>query len=198
MRQAAGSWLEGPTTGGSEPRGARLGLPAEGPGSLASPGARVGGFVVDAVVANLLAGLPAVFGAPVEAGSRGTAVLLAFLLQEFVLVSLTGATIGKHLFGIRVVRLDGDRLPWAWVLVRTLLLGLLVPAVIWDRDGRGLHDRAAGALTLRVGRAAPASSGPTQAVRRSTEPTRRPAGPAARTSARPAARKSNRRSGKRR
>ena len=33
---------------------------------------------------------------------------------------------------------------WPWVLARTLLLGLLVPAVVWDRDGRGLHDRAAG------------------------------------------------------
>ena len=79
---------------------------------------------------------------------RGYAVYAAFLLQEFVLVSVTGATIGKQLCGIRVVRAaDGGRSPWPWVLARTVLLGLLVPAVIWDRDGRGLHDRAAGALT---------------------------------------------------
>jgi uncharacterized RDD family membrane protein YckC len=30
------------------------------------------------------------------------------------------------------------------------LLLLLVPAVIWDRDGRGLHDKLAGTLLVRV------------------------------------------------
>jgi uncharacterized RDD family membrane protein YckC len=30
-----------------------------------------------------------------------------------------------------------------------MLLGLLIPAVIWDRDGRGLHDRAAGTVVIR-------------------------------------------------
>jgi len=34
--------------------------------------------------------------------------------------------------------------------LRTLLLLLLVPAVIWDRDGRGLHDKLAGTLLVRV------------------------------------------------
>jgi hypothetical protein len=55
------------------------------------------------------------------------------------------------------------------VLLRTVLLAFLVPAIIWDRDGRGLHDKAAGALTIRVGAptragarssAAPAASAP--------------------------------------
>jgi len=35
-------------------------------------------------------------------------------------------------------------------IVRTLLLFLLVPAVIWDRDGRGLHDRASGTAVVRA------------------------------------------------
>ncbi|HSP39564.1 MAG TPA: RDD family protein [Frankiaceae bacterium] len=152
-RQAAGSWLEGPAFQRTEPRGGRLGLPADGPGSLATPGARVAAFVIDGVVANLLAGVPYLFGVSYGPGERGYVVLAAFLLQEFLLVSATGASIGKQLCGIRVVRADGGRLPWPWVLVRTVLLGFLVPAVIWDRDGRGLHDRAAGALTLRVGKA---------------------------------------------
>jgi uncharacterized RDD family membrane protein YckC len=124
---------------------------------LASPGIRLAAFVVDSIVANLLAGLPYLFGVSYNAGERGYAVYAAFLLQEFVLVSVTGASIGKHLCGIRVVRAaDGGRLAWPWVLARTVLLGLLVPPLIWDRDGRGLHDRAAGSLTLRVGRAAAA------------------------------------------
>jgi uncharacterized RDD family membrane protein YckC len=35
-------------------------------------------------------------------------------------------------------------------LVRTILLMLLIPAVIWDRDQRGLHDRLARTAVVRV------------------------------------------------
>jgi hypothetical protein len=35
-------------------------------------------------------------------------------------------------------------------LVRTLLLCLGIPALIWDRDQRGLHDKAAGTVLVRV------------------------------------------------
>jgi uncharacterized RDD family membrane protein YckC len=34
--------------------------------------------------------------------------------------------------------------------LRTALLMLLVPAVIVDRDGRGLHDKAAGTVVVRA------------------------------------------------
>jgi uncharacterized RDD family membrane protein YckC len=172
--------MEGPAFERSEPRGSGLGLPPEGPGSLASPGVRLVAFVVDSIVANLLAGLPYLFGVTYGTGERGYAVYAAFLLQEFVLVSVTGASIGKHLCGIRVVRAsDGGRLAWTWVLARTVLLGLLVPAVIWDRDGRGLHDRAAGALTVRVGRApaaARAQAGAASAGTATAAPAPRPRG----------------------
>ena len=163
MRESAGSWLEGPTFQRGSARGGSLGLPADGPGSLASPGVRVGAFVIDAIVANLLAGLPYLFGVRYGPGERGYAVYAAFLIMEFVLVSTAGATIGKQLCRIRVVRVDGARLTWPWVLARTLLLGILIPAVIWDRDGRGLHDRAAGAITIRTGGAAESASGPSSA-----------------------------------
>src|SRR3712207_390325 len=110
MREAAGTWLEGPTLQRSGPRGSSLGLPEEGPGSLASPGVRIGAFVVDAIVANLLAGVPALFGVRYGPGERGYAVYAAFLIVEFVLVSTVGATFGKQLFRIRVVRAaDGGR-----------------------------------------------------------------------------------------
>ena len=34
--------------------------------------------------------------------------------------------------------------------LRTALLLLLIPALIWDRDGRGLHDKAAGTVILHT------------------------------------------------
>jgi len=155
VRRELGGWLEGPGLPSKEgtPPGERLGLPASGPGSLAGYGARFGGYVVDAVVANLLAGVPVLFGASYPASARGVVVLGIFLLQELVLVSLTGQTVGKRLFGFGVVRVPGcRRASFLSVLVRTLLLALLIPVFLVDRDLRGLHDRAAGTAPIRAPR----------------------------------------------
>ena len=40
--------------------------------------------------------------------------------------------------------------PGARALVRTVLLCLAVPPLIWDRDRRGLHDRAADTAVVNV------------------------------------------------
>ena len=37
-----------------------------------------------------------------------------------------------------------------WVVVRTVLLLIVVPALVIDRDQRGLHDRAANSITVRI------------------------------------------------
>jgi uncharacterized RDD family membrane protein YckC len=149
MARAIGSWLSGPPVPSDFQPGVRLGLPADGPGSVASIGSRVGAFVIDAIVANLLAGLPYVFGVHYSADLRGFVILGAFLLVELIFDVLYGQTIGKRLLGIRVIRVDGDGLgTFPWLLLRAVLLGMLVPAVVWDRDRRGLHDKAAGVVVV--------------------------------------------------
>jgi len=55
-----------------------------------------------------------------------------------------------RLCGIAVMRLDGGRVTLPAVVVRTFLLLLFVPAVIYDRDRRGLHDKAAGSVVVRL------------------------------------------------
>ncbi len=149
MARAIGSWLSGPPVPTDFQPGVRLGLPADGPGSVASIGARFLAFVIDGIVANLLVGVPYLFGVRYSANSRGFAILGAFLLVELVFDALYGQTVGKRLVGIRVIRADGDGLgSLPWLFVRTVLLGLLVPAVVWDRDRRGLHDKAAGVVVV--------------------------------------------------
>ena len=151
MGRALGGWLEGPGVPRGDIPGVRLGLPPHGPGSAAGFGPRLGAYVVDGVVANLLAGVPYLIGFRYDADARGIVVYLAFLLQAFLLVSLRGQTVGMRLLGIRVMRVrDGGRQGWPWIAARTLLLGLLVPACIWDRDQRGQHDRAAGTIIVRT------------------------------------------------
>ena len=157
MGRWTGSWLSGPGAAGigERPaagghRGDRLGLPAAGPGSVAGFGPRLGAFLVDSVIANLLVGLVYFAGIHPGPGQRGQLVLAGFLLQELVLVATAGSTVGMRMLGIRVVRVDGERPTLLMVALRTALLSLLVPALIWDADGRGMHDRASGTVVVRA------------------------------------------------
>jgi uncharacterized RDD family membrane protein YckC len=156
-----GSWLEGetPSTGGAH-RGARLGLPAEGPGSLARLGRRVAALAIDWVACLAIAA--AFFPAAGASGfflSQGDpmATLGIFALENVLLVGTVGNTLGHRILGLQVRRAgvppvtDAPAMPpnVLLALVRTVLLCLVVPAVVWDADGRGLHDRVAGTAIVR-------------------------------------------------
>ena len=125
-------------------RGASLGLPPSGPGSLASFGTRVVAYFVDAIAAALIAGL---FTAPQLPGNWS---LVSFaLLYVGTLVGL-GQTPGMRLTGLRIAHpRAGERLALWRAVVRTALLMLLVPALLVDADGRGLHDRLTGTAVVR-------------------------------------------------
>ena len=72
-----------------------------------------------------------------------------FALYTVLLVSLTGgATLGHRLFGLQVWKVRPGAFPLQ-VVIRTLLLCLVVPAVLTSRDGRGFHDVAAGTRIVR-------------------------------------------------
>jgi uncharacterized RDD family membrane protein YckC len=123
-------------------------VPDHGAGSVASFGARLFAFAVDAVLSVAVAVISG--RRPGEAG-YGLTVYVAFLLIELVFVSLAGQTPGMRVAGVVVVReRDHGRPSIRWVLVRTLLLATVAPALIPDKTGRPLHDRAAGTATLRT------------------------------------------------
>ncbi|WP_315093765.1 RDD family protein [uncultured Cellulomonas sp.] len=168
-RRDISSWLGGgfeepdPSAAGTEQgRGSRLGLPASGSGSLASLGRRVGALVIDWVACLLISGT--FFASDPDAFllSRGNpmATLGIFALENVLLVGSIGHTLGHRLVGLRVRRVFPGQASrdaaWATMapgflsaLVRTVLLCLVVPAVVWDADGRGLHDRVAGTAIVR-------------------------------------------------
>lgn len=126
------------------PRGASLGLPAEGPGSLAAFSTRIGAFLIDSLAAALIAGL---FTAPDLPGNWS---LLSFAVLTVAFLVIAGQTPGMRVLGLRLAHpRPGQRLaPWRAV-VRTGLLILLVPALLVDADGRGLHDRITGTAVVR-------------------------------------------------
>jgi uncharacterized RDD family membrane protein YckC len=134
-------------------RGERLGLPASGPGSIAEIGPRVVAFIVDCVASGLVAAL---FVAAIGHRSGSSALpgnwsLIPFAVDYLVGLLVAGRTVGMYLTGIRVIRVDGPLAidPWR-AFIRTLLLILIVPAVITDRDRRGLHDRVSGTAVVKA------------------------------------------------
>jgi uncharacterized RDD family membrane protein YckC len=128
-------------------RGERLGRPREGSGAVAGPARRIGALFVDGWIANLIAFGLLAHGDPQKANLYGLPV---FFAVNAVLLATAGTTFGKRLFGLRVVRLDGGRTTIPQALLRTFLLCLVVPAVVWDRDTRGLHDKAVGTVEVRI------------------------------------------------
>lgn len=148
-----GSWLSGPRAAMEEAgaefgyRGEQLGLPEDGPGSIARPGRRLGALVVDWALCVLIA-----YGLITDGYSPATSnwALLVFFILEILTVGTVGFTPGKRLFRLRVVGVGTGRVQPLRALVRTVLLCLAVPALVWDRDGRGLHDRLAKTVEVRI------------------------------------------------
>ncbi len=131
-------------------RGQRLGLPPSGPGSLATLGRRLAAVAVDWFASTFVVALVARdhlrYGTP----TFSFAVLLVFGVEVFALTWLTGGSFGQRLLGLRVVALDARRLSPLRVLGRTVLLCLAVPALVWDSDQRGLHERATDTAVLNA------------------------------------------------
>jgi uncharacterized RDD family membrane protein YckC len=125
-------------------RGAALGLPRSGPGSLATFTRRAGAFALDVFAAALVAGLVTAPQLP------GNWSLLSFGLITVVFLVATGQTPGMRLLGLRLAHpRQGQRLALWRAVVRTALLMLLVPALVVDGDGRGLHDRLTDTAVVR-------------------------------------------------
>jgi uncharacterized RDD family membrane protein YckC len=130
--------------------GLRFGLPAEGSGSCATWGRRVLALLIDWIACVLA--LSAVIGKSAfnGGGAVGTfAPLGIFFVEVTLLTVLLGGSFGQVLLRIAVVRPDRTRPSPGRVALRTLLICLAFPPLVFDRDRRGLHDLAGGTIVVR-------------------------------------------------
>lgn len=135
--------------GGTTKTEGSLGLPADGPGSPAGWGRRVGALAVDWALANV-ASLMIAGGPSVWDRERGLIwlPLVCWFVVVWLATALTGASLGQWTMRLRVIRLDRQPIG-LWVgLIRTVLIGLVIPPLIFTQERRGLHDLAVGTVCV--------------------------------------------------
>ena len=147
-RDDLGSWLSGPRAAAESSgvelgyAGERLGLPQQGPGSVAGWGRRFVALFIDWLVAT---GITLLFLPDVEPSSLGYSltVLGIFALEVALLTTLLHASFGQRVMSLRVVPLIAPSLTVTQVVLRTALVATVLPALLYDRDRRGLPDHVA-------------------------------------------------------
>jgi len=137
-REPARGTVDGMTS--SDYSGQRFGLPRTGPGSMAPVGRRLAALMIDWAIAYGAAYL-LVGDRLLKNGQFAALSLLAVIY--LVGLAISGATLGMTILGMRVTSDQGGRASLYAIGMRTVLLFLVIPAVVWDADGRGLHDRVA-------------------------------------------------------
>lgn len=123
--------------------GKRLGLPESGPRSIGRLGRRLVAVAIDWAIAYLIVLVllqPDVFGFK---------TLSVFVILQVVFLMVLNGSIGHLIVGLRLVPLRPGLLGYWRPALRSVLLALFIPAVIYDRDQRGLHDRWAGTILVR-------------------------------------------------
>jgi uncharacterized RDD family membrane protein YckC len=130
--------------------GRRFGLPESGASSVAGFGRRLAALTVDWVLAILVAAL-FVGADPLTTPGFNWWVLGVWFLLTAVPVAVFGSSAGMTALGIRVASIDSAAVvgvPRA--ALRTALIGIVVPPLLRDDDGRGWHDKAARTIVVRT------------------------------------------------
>lgn len=82
-----------------------------------------------------------------QVSERSFVILSIFFFEILILTTLQGASAGQKLLRIKVVRFaDGGQVAPLQVLIRTILLVIVITAITYDEDGRGIHERVSGSV----------------------------------------------------
>ncbi|HSJ22701.1 MAG TPA: RDD family protein [Nocardioidaceae bacterium] len=141
-----------PSSAAADPSypGERLGLPSTGPGAVAGWPRRFAALGLDWIASMLT--VAAFIGTDVWTGREAAAQwgpLIVFLFEASILTALLGGSFGQLIVRVVVVRLDGKPVTVLHASLRTLLICLVIPPLVYNRDQRGLHDLAVKTVALR-------------------------------------------------
>ena len=130
--------------------GQRLGLPQQGPGALASWRRRLLAIAVDWAASWLVSIVlfPAALTDEATTAADLVVVPLVAVVQSVFFIALLGGSFGHVACRMVVVRLDRRPLGLLRPLLRSVLVYLVIPPLVFNQDNRGLHDLAAGTVLL--------------------------------------------------
>lgn len=113
-----------------------------------SQGRRMLGVLIDWLMSYAIAiGFFVEFGEP----SMGAVVFLIFTAQYLLFAALGGATPGHRVVGLKIVRFSDGGMPTPLqALIRTGLLVLIVTAITFDHNGRGINERLSNTVLVKT------------------------------------------------
>ncbi len=113
-----------------------------------SQGRRMLGVLIDWLMSYAIAiGFFVEFGEP----SMGAVVFLTFTAQYLLFAALGGATPGHRIVGLKIVRFSDGAMPTPLqALIRTGLLVLIITAITFDQNGRGINERLSNTVLIRT------------------------------------------------
>lgn len=112
-------------------------------------GRRIAALFLD-WLASTLVFIAIVGGSTYSKVGGGFYVPLVLFAEVVIFTVLMGGSFGQVALKIRVRRMDGTPLTPGAVVIRTLLILLVIPPLIYKPDGRGLHDMAVDSAAFRV------------------------------------------------
>jgi len=107
---------------------------------LAGLGRRVIALVIDWLIAALSVMAVADVSYPPEGLQQNLIITAAYVVEVGLLVGLLGFSIGKRIVGIKVENPDGRPPGPLYGLLRALMVCLIIPPIVQNSEGRGLHD----------------------------------------------------------
>lgn len=113
-------------------------------------GRRFVALLIDWAIASLTAIVITPVTYPPENIGQNLIITAFFIVEVGVMVGLVGASIGKRVVRLGVINPDGEAIGIRLGLLRTALLCLVIPAVVQNSNGRGLHDIVVGSREIKA------------------------------------------------
>ncbi|MBV7412092.1 RDD family protein [Dermabacteraceae bacterium TAE3-ERU27] len=135
-REDLGSWLEGPAHDSDYVPGSSFGH------TPAGPGRRFLTLWIDWIFCSVIAFL--------FFNYESVAIMTSFVALNIAMLTFFGATPGQFLLRVRVIPVSGRMPMLVRALLRTLLVLLVIPSVVFDRDRRNGQDLISGTATIVV------------------------------------------------
>ena len=112
-------------------------------------GIRLAALAIDWAIATMTTAL---FVPPFSSALGPSSLRLGiFLVEVSIVTGFTGSSMGQRMMGLRVLSWpDHLFVSPMRAFLRTLLIALVIPAVVYDNEGRGLHERITQTTVVRI------------------------------------------------